>query len=260
MFIISNPDYVRCSFGSGDETSSDPDKGRVDVFFAETKDLSPRYIDIKKFISPDEQFRADKFHFDKNRETYITCHAILRSVLAKSMNISPLEVTYGYGLNNKPSIPGNPLYFNITHTKEAFAFAVSNDFNVGIDLERINQNTDILPVMESFFSKKEREYILMPKTDPEIRNRFFQLWTRKEALLKAFGTGIIDNLAQVEVSENGNLLNRKLFDKLNFDTEITTHFLYSKKIGNSYLSIAIPDKALICFNHLNIENINSYLD
>ncbi len=258
MFKITDPDYVKCSFGSGYETSSNLYKGKLDVFFAETRDLRSRYPELKNFISCDEQIRADKFRFDKNRETYLACHALLRLVLAQCLNVSPLEISYQNGINNKPGLVGDPIYFNVTHTKEAFAFAISRDFYVGIDLEDVNQFIDIHNIIESFFSKKEREYILNQQT--ETKNRFFLLWTRKEALLKALGTGIINNLTQIEVSEQENFINKKSFDNLVSDSAFNEHFIYSKKLWNYYLSIATPHKATINFYHMNKENIVSYLD
>ena len=105
--------------------------------------------------------------------------------------------------------------------------------------------------------KVECEYILGSQF--EARDRFFLLWTRKEALLKAIGTGIITDLTQVEVSEHESFVNKKSLGKLVFDSAFNRHFIYSKKFLNYYLSIAIPQKSEIIFNELTVENIESYL-
>jgi phosphopantetheinyl transferase len=258
MLTISRPEYIKCSFGSGSGTAFLKYRGELEIFYADTRDLSSRYTDIQKYISGNEQARADKFHFDQDRETYITCHAMLRLVLAQFLNLNPLEISYKIGSNNKPGIKDDPVYFNVTHTREAFAFTVSREFNVGIDLENINQDIEISSVARSYFSKKEREYIFNLATGS--KERFFQLWTRKEALLKALGTGIINNLTEVEVSGRDNPINIKSFDNLVIDSSSHNLFLYSKKIKNYYLSIAIPCKASIKFYHLNQKSILSYLD
>lgn len=258
MFINTDSDYVKCNFGVGYETSSGLSSGKLDVFFSETKDLGSRFSEIKNFITSDEQLRADKFHFDNNREIFVICHAMLRLVLARCLNINPLDISYKNGINKKPYLLGNSIHFNLSHTQDAFAFAVSRDFYVGIDLEEIDQRIDIHSIVKSYFSKKEREYIL--KSEVDAKNRFFLLWTRKEALLKAFGTGIMDDLSQIEVSDKENSLNRKLFNNLSFDYGISNMFLYSGKILKYYLSIATPYKASINFYHLDPDSILSYLE
>lgn len=258
MSIISSLDCIRCCYGSDSENKSGTDLKMLEVFFAETKDLASKYADLKNYISFEEQERANKFHYDKNRETYITSHSILRLILAQRLNVNPLDISFQNGINNKPGLEGDPIYFNLTHTGEAFAFAVSRDLKVGIDLEEINQNIDIHPITDSFFSIKEREYIF--KSETETKNRFFLLWTRKEALLKLLGTGLIDNLSQVEVSERENFMYKKSFDDLDSDSAFDEHFIYSKQLLNYYFSIAIPQKVSINIYHLNSENIVSYLE
>lgn len=231
---------------------------RVEVFYAKTIDLITGYPDFKNYITKDEQLRADRFHFEEDMETYISCHALLRLILSRKLNKEPLEIIFVNELYNKPGLSGNPLYFNITHTRDAFAFATSKNFHVGIDLEKISREIDFISIIETYFSKREREYILGSQF--EARDRFFHLWTRKEALLKALGTGIITDLTQVEVSEHESFVNKKSPGKLVFDSAFNDHFIYSKKFLNYYLSIAIPQKVEIRFIHINEENIKSYLD
>lgn len=258
MDIINNPDFIKCSFGSESDAASMLNAGKLEVFYADTKDLSSKYTDLKQYISYDEQLRADKFYSDKDRETYIICHAILRLVLVQYLNVKPLEISFKKGINNKPYLVGDPIYFNLTHTRNGFAFALSKDFYVGIDLEEINQGIDIHSIAKSFFSPEEHGYIFGSKSG--VYNRFFLLWTRKEALLKALGTGIINNLKQVEVSGRNNIINKESFENLVSDYALHKLFMYSKRIRNYYLSIAIPRRASINFFRLNSINIVSYLD
>lgn len=258
MIIFPQPNYIKCSSCSDKKEALKIYKGNVDIFFAETQDLASKYPDLKNYISSYEQLRANKFHSNNNRETYITCHAMLRLVLSHCLNINPLEISYKIGINNKPGLSGNPVYFNLTHTNEAFAFAVSRDFYVGLDLENIIQDIDIHSISTQFFSKKECSFIL--KSETGAKSRFFKLWTRKEALLKALGTGIINNLPQIEVSGRNNLINKKSFEDLEFDFPFNNLFLYSKKINKYYLSIAIPQKASLNFHNLSSDSIVPYLD
>jgi 4'-phosphopantetheinyl transferase len=256
---ISSPsDCIRCFSGTEIENILKPGPVPVELFYSETKSLKPYYSQLKNYINSDERLRADKFHFISDRETFITCHALLRLILAKRLNTTPLNISFTKGLNNKPCLQGNQLFFNIAHTRDEYAIAVSGDFHVGIDLEKINQSIDIQSIIGTYFSRKEHDFIF--KSKKGARDRFFLLWTRKEALLKALGTGIINNLTSIEVSEQENFIDLKSFDNLVLDAAFNELFIYSKKLWNYYLSIAIPYKVSVVFYHLNRESTCYYLD
>ena len=260
MFLIFKPECVRCSLDSAYRTSPIVSDNKVDVYIAKTEELHSHYNDLLKYISPGEQLRAGKFLQEENRMTFVACHSVLRLLLSRSLHVSPLEIEYMLGKNNKPGLVGNPVHFNVTHTKNAFAIAISRDVYVGIDLENTDRNVNIQSIVNYYFSSKERDFILSPKSESARRKRFFLLWTRKEALLKAFGTGIIEELSEVEVSEKENIINIKLFDKLILDYELSTLTLHSKELENSILSIAVQDSSAICYYNLNSENIIDYLN
>ena len=260
MLIVPRTDCIRCYFDSGSRTLSEFDSNELNVFYAETKHLSSRYLDIKRYITNDEALRANKFLFDEDRETYISCHAMLRLILANELNTNPSGILMINGKDNKPGLQGNPVYFNITHTREAFALTISRHYYVGIDMEKVNPGLDFYSIVKTYFSKRESDFIL--QSESEAKNRFFLLWTRKEALLKALGTGIINELTQIEVSGPENSINKKSLENMLIDSDSVSneHFIYSRKLQENYLSVAIPCKATININHLNDENIVSYLD
>ena len=83
---------------------------------------------------------------------------------------------------------------------EALALlAVTRTGPVGIDLERIRTIKDADDLVGRFFSPREND--AFQKLPPEQKpTAFFNLWTRKEAWLKATGEGIAHSLARLEVS------------------------------------------------------------
>jgi phosphopantetheine--protein transferase-like protein len=258
MQLVSGSSDIYCNFDSVFKMTSKNYLNRVDVFYARTKDLITKYNDFKNYITHEELLRAGRFHFDQDRETYISCHALLRLILSGRLKKKPLDILFINGPYNKPGIIGNPLFFNITHTRDSFAFAISRYLSLGIDLEKVNRDLDFKSIMKISFSEKECNYVL--ESDSNARNRFFLLWTRKEALLKALGIGIVIDLTQVEISEHERYVNNESFGKLVFDSAFNEHFIYSKILLNYYLSIALPHKANIILNQINEENIDSYLD
>lgn len=112
----------------------------------------------------------------------------------------------------KPLIENmSKIQFSISHTKNLFLCGVQ-DSNLGIDVEDIllkeslylNNGKGInfperyLAIARRFFSSEENEYI---KTNGFTS--FFQIWVRKEAYIKAKGTGISEGLSKFSVIENG---------------------------------------------------------
>lgn len=216
---------------------------RVEIFFSRTHDLTQRVPELIKFISADELSRAVKLHFAEDRETFISSHALLRIALSVRLNTSPSDVIIDKDHNNKPVLPGKSLFFNLTHSRDAFAFAIAENFHVGIDLENINRNLDLSSLFGTCLTSRERMFV---EEIPDNPQRFFMLWTRKEAYLKALGTGITNNLGQINTFQQTDFMNRYYCEDIYED-----HLIYSMKISEYYLSIAAPQRVEIIMNNIN---------
>ncbi|MCD8293958.1 MAG: 4'-phosphopantetheinyl transferase superfamily protein [Clostridia bacterium] len=113
-------------------------------------------------------------------------HEEIRKALAKRLGYVPeIERTE----NGKPYIPGNPLYFSVSHSRNRTVLAVS-DAPVGID-------------MEIFPSGKSYSHILRHMTDrekAEIQSErdFYTHWTVKEAYIKMVGSTLADMYKDLE--------------------------------------------------------------
>lgn len=257
MSIIPSNNCIHCFFEPENIRSANFPPGEVEVYYGITKELRSEYQILETYLDRDEKLRADKFRFIEDRDTFVCCHGLLRMMLSKKLRINPAEIIIINDINNKPCLTGNPFYFNITHGRDAFAFAISKFFYVGIDMEDTEQQIDFRPITDTYFSERERKYILDPETDAQ--NRFFLLWTRKEALLKAFGTGIVTDLKKVELLNGKNVINRATFDGLLCYPLFDEHFIYSEKVSNFLLSIAIPHKTKVTMNQINALDFMTYL-
>jgi 4'-phosphopantetheinyl transferase len=121
-------------------------------------------------------------------------------IKAKSIRISETET-------GKPFIPGFDLTFSLSRTKNMFAFVIGkNDQILGIDIEQIKPEIDYKNISLNYFSIEEQLSILSFKNIADQKRTFFEIWTRKEALLKALGAGINNNLVKVHVLEGENVL------------------------------------------------------
>ncbi len=95
-----------------------------------------------------------------------------------------------YNEYRKPYLKEGP-YFSISHCKNAIAVAVYEQ-EVGIDIESIRKADEAL--VERTMNRVEQEQIARVASADEA---FTALWTRKEAVLKMRGTGILDDLHEV---------------------------------------------------------------
>jgi len=158
-------------------------------------------------LSDYEQSRADRFKHEADYCCYVTVHALLRIQLSKILGKKAKSISLGESEHGKPFIPGVDLPFSISRTRNLFAFVVGhgNQF-LGVDIEQIKPEIDYTAISRNYFSDKEQELILSLKNPEDQKHTFFEIWTRKEALLKAIGIGINAELHKVQVLEGGNLL------------------------------------------------------
>ena len=154
-------------------------------------------------LSPVEQRRAARFHFDRDRIRFIAARGLLRFILSLYLRLQPGQIELIYGPYGKPALARrankNGFEFNLAHSDSLALVAVSRSGLVGVDVERIHLPMDMNQLVECFFAPREIQ--LFQKLPPHLKPlAFFNLWTRKEAWLKATGEGIAHSLNRVEVS------------------------------------------------------------
>ena len=155
--------------------------------------------ELAALLSDDELARAARFKFDRDRNWYIAGRGILRRTLAGYLHTGAPAIRFAYGPQGKPSLPGEPLQFNVSHTSGEALYAFSLDAELGIDIERLNPAIEVEKIAANFFSPAEVAAILA--LPPDRRHiLFFDFWTRKEAYLKALGHGLSIPLNEFDVS------------------------------------------------------------
>ena len=112
----------------------------------------------------------------------------LMYILKKYFNkqLPPLSKTP----EGKPYFPDFPLHFNLSDTGGYLAIAFSWQSPVGIDIEQIRPVDEMLSLIANYFSPKEQAYV--KAQDSLIR--FWEIWNRKEAVCKALGVGLQNDL------------------------------------------------------------------
>ncbi len=257
MAIFSIRNRVIISFSPDENMEAGLPVQSAEVYFGRTGDFALESGSYKGLINKEDKLKADRVHRGKDNTTVLLCYTLLRLVLSGKLNKKPEDIIYRTGARGKPEIEEGNLNFNISHTASSFAFAISENPGIGIDLEELNDSMNFVPVVKRFFSAEEAEYIL--GSPGESRERFFLLWTRKEALLKGIGTGIVPHLSQIEVFRPSNHLDWTVITGNNEKWHYPRYFIYSGKLDNYYLSVAVPRESAIRFFRLNRKNAGQYL-
>jgi len=158
-----------------------------------------------EYLSDNEKSRADRFKQESDYNCFVSVHALLRIELSKILGGKAKSIRLVESENGKPFIQGIDLPFSLSRTKDMFAFVVghSNQF-LGIDIEKIKPEIDFINISRNYFSVKEQQLILSFCDMAHQKRTFFEIWTRKEALLKAIGIGIVTELRDVQVLDGRN--------------------------------------------------------
>ena len=147
----------------------------------------------------DEQKKAETVALpsDTKKKQKIAADMLCRQMIAEKCGISPESIVFARNENGKPYVLNANVFFSISHSGDTVACAVSEK-EIGIDVEK-NKNIR-LKVAEKFANESEMRYI------GEDINRFFEIWTLKEAFFKCKGTGLGSDIKSVcfEIS-NGNI-------------------------------------------------------
>lgn len=160
----------------------------------------------------------------------------LRAVLCERLNVGNKELQFKKTPDGKPYLSGGEISFSLSHTDSMAAVCVS-ERSVGVDIER---ERPIEPKLaERFFSSCEREYVL--RDTYGTNTRFFEVWTRKEAVAKYKGTGFTVPIASIYTGRDEKRLHTLRYNgyvlSVCCDGDVRlVQSLKTKKILNEFLS------------------------
>lgn len=168
-------------------------------------------------LSADENERAAKFK--RGKDDYINTRIFMRRILAGYMNTAPERLVFYRNPYGKPFVRYKELQFNLSHCKQTAVLAVGFNCQLGIDVESTSERKSILNIAEHYFHADEVATLNQLSDPQQMHDYFFQLWTLKEAFLKALGTGISTGLDKINFALRGT-------------EKITAHFSPELKLEN----------------------------
>ena len=144
-------------------------------------------------LSPQERERYQRFHFEKDRHSFLVSHALVRKVLSTYVDVAPADWQFSAGRHGRPEIAGPAgvpaLRFNLTHTAGLTGCLVTLGADGGIDAELLTRRGNLQAIAEKMFA--DAELVALNKLDGRaFLEQFFIFWTLREAYCKALGVGI----------------------------------------------------------------------
>lgn len=155
-------------------------------------------------LSDDERQRAARFYRPRDGQRFTVARGMLRRGLSRILGVASEEIQFAYAAHGKPMVASRSggelaVQFNLAHSDHLAVLAVTMADPVGVDIERVRSVRSRDGIVAKHFSALEREaFGRFP--DAERQEAFFRVWTRKEAIVKAIGTGLTLPLTSFDVS------------------------------------------------------------
>lgn len=160
--------------------------------------------EMMQSISSEKKEKLSRCRADIDRKLGAYAEALVRYLICLKSGVKYNDIKFQVSGTGKPYLPVYPYYeFSISHTRNAVAAAVS-DKPVGVDVEKVRGVAGGLA--KRVFSENEMAWL--NETAEKKDRRFFDIWTKKEALVKYQGTGLVKDLRLLDVKST--LLREKL--------------------------------------------------
>ncbi len=142
-----------------------------------------------------ERAQASRFVFARDRERYVRAHVALRATLGAELGLDPRVLRFRRGPHGRPELVDHPLRFSLSHAQDLALVALARNA-VGVDVEPLRAPD--LDVARYFSRAEQLELERLPAR--ERSEALLRGWVRKEAFLKARGTGLTAPLDGFDVT------------------------------------------------------------
>ncbi|MFI1394155.1 4'-phosphopantetheinyl transferase family protein [Streptomyces sp. NPDC020681] len=176
-----------------------PPPGVELLWSGKVSDHAEDAIAHRHVLDAEESARLDGFFRPADRDAYAVAHVALRRLLGERLGQAPEAITlerlpcsHCGGPHGRPVVPGNAVHFSLSHTSGLVLIALAAT-PVGVDVEAVPDAGTISDVATQLHPKERTELAALPAA--QRATAFTRCWTRKEALLKATGVGLNEDLS-----------------------------------------------------------------
>jgi 4'-phosphopantetheinyl transferase len=174
--------------------------GEIHVWTASLVDDRRAAAPFLRILSREEQTRAERLSFERDRVRFIQSHGVVRQILADYCNADAASLTFVRNRHGKPSLVSRAndshFQFSVSHSGNCCMLAVRLEHALGIDIEKVRDLSQSLDIVRGYFTPAEGS-ALAALQGTARRDAFFALWTHKEAMVKGLGVSLAANLGRV---------------------------------------------------------------
>jgi 4'-phosphopantetheinyl transferase len=154
-------------------------------------ELRDRTESCRGILSADEAARAEQFRRPADADGFVLGRGLLRQVLAECLQRDPARLSFVRNAQGKPFLAGGELEFNVSHSRDRLLIAVTAGRRVGVDIEFRRDGLSMEAIAQRWFSAGEQAFFRCSENPAAA---FFDIWAKKEAYVKARGSGIFQEL------------------------------------------------------------------
>ena len=197
-------------------------------------------------LNEKEVKKSKAYHNSDDRWRYLCGKILCKLLIAEYLGLDKKSIDFSIDCYGKPHFCNDEsenIFFNISHSDDIVLLAFSRDNELGVDIEKIRKIDDYNELANNFFSCEEQQHI---RKNNSI-DVFYEIWSQKEAYLKAKGIGILNGLNYFSV------INGVITDNQNKDYKYRMEIL---DINGYSASIAIKESE--CMSDKYIKDMTQY--
>ena len=191
---------------------TDPAPGVLWCPFHETDQATVVHVDLAPhegwetgalaWLDKPELARRRRFAHPRPQREFTICRTVLRELLCRRLSCRNDRLAFETSEHGKPfaKVAGQPVEtgFNVSHSGRHGLIAIARQGCIGVDVEERVAQRDLEGIGSLVFGPAERRFLARTEGREKV-NLFYRLWSMKEALLKALGTGFSLSPARFEV-------------------------------------------------------------
>ena len=169
------------------------------------------------FLNDEELQRANRYYFKHHQRRFTNARNMLRIILGRYLNQNPATICFNENKYGKPELKNNTtLKFNLSHSEDLALVAITMHTEVGVDVEYFSDRP-YDGIAKNMFS--DAEIINFNQITPEHKQAaFYNVWSQKEALIKACGLGLSYPTQQFSVPVLSNIAVNSVYDSIHNKT------------------------------------------
>lgn len=175
----------------------DKNLNKVFIYFIDMNKYRGEQTQLWYYLSVKEKQQVKKYSNRFLADRYIVSHGILRCILSYYIKQPPQSIKFIHNEYGKPFLKKSDVQFNMSHSHNIVCYVIAFNCIVGIDIEFYDNTLDIIELLELVLTSREIKLFNTVATSDKHKV-FYNLWTKKESLVKAIGLGLSYPINTVE--------------------------------------------------------------